>query len=383
MKKKNLFGWLAMAAMVLGTTGCSNDEVVNDYSAENAIEFGTYVGKNAGTRALVIRNNELKVQGFGVYAAYTKLSDFDANVHTMNFMNNTQVKYNTETSKWEYSPVKYWPNNTNEQVSFFAYAPYDKAYDLNGTTLEYEVPTDIDEQRDLTWNNTAVTNVKKQSVDGTVKFVFQHALSKVDFTIQAATDELDPEKNALDNNTVINVKKVTLCGGTSTEEITSGAESSTITLAATLNSKGVLNLNNTTDVANWNILESNNSYELTEDYFATKQLTSSNSLAENNVLIKAGHSLMILPQTFDENGFCVYIEYEVVTTGQNANNENDNSTITNKILKKVTGLNFESGKQYKLHLILGMTSVKVEAETKDWVTSSETDVDLPQNKESN
>lgn len=378
MKKKNLFGWLAMAAMVMGTS-CSNDEVVNDYSAENAIQFGTYVGKNAGTRALVIGNNELKEQGFGVYAAYTKLSDFDATVHGMNFMNNTKVTY-TEGTGWTYSPLKYWPNNTDEKVSFFAYAPYDEAYNLTGTTLEYTVPTDIDEQRDLTWNNTAVTNVKKQDVDGTVKFVFQHALSKVDFTIQAATDELKPETNQLDKNTVINVKKVTLCGGTSAETFPEGEESSTITLAATLNSTGTLNLNNTTNVASWTISANTNSYELNEDDFATKQLTSANSLTEN-VLIKADHSLMILPQTFDENGFCVYIEYEVVTTGKNANNEDDNSTITNKILSKVTGLNFESGKQYELHLILGMTSVKVEAEINDWVTPFETNVDLPLNKQ--
>jgi len=44
--KKNLFGWLAMATMLVGT-GCSSDEVVNDYSPENAIQFGTYVGRDA------------------------------------------------------------------------------------------------------------------------------------------------------------------------------------------------------------------------------------------------------------------------------------------------------------------------------------------------
>jgi len=46
MKTRRFLGWVAMATMVL-STGCSNDEVVNDYSPENAIQFGTYVGRDA------------------------------------------------------------------------------------------------------------------------------------------------------------------------------------------------------------------------------------------------------------------------------------------------------------------------------------------------
>ena len=57
--KKNLFGWLAMAAMLVGT-GCSTDEVVNDYSPENAIQFGTYVGRDAGSRVAETTTETLK-----------------------------------------------------------------------------------------------------------------------------------------------------------------------------------------------------------------------------------------------------------------------------------------------------------------------------------
>ena len=40
---------------------------------------------------------------------------------TADYMYNQEVEY---SSDWEYSPIKYWPNNTNDRLSFMAYAPY-------------------------------------------------------------------------------------------------------------------------------------------------------------------------------------------------------------------------------------------------------------------
>ena len=88
MKKSKLFGMAAMAAMMLGS--CSTDEVVNDYSPENAIQFGTYVGRDAVSRAHVIEVDELAKEGFGVFAYYTDESDF-ANTSTPNFMYNQEI----------------------------------------------------------------------------------------------------------------------------------------------------------------------------------------------------------------------------------------------------------------------------------------------------
>ena len=65
--KKNLLGWLAMATMLVGT-GCSSDEVMNDYSPENAIQFGTYVGRDAQGRASAFETTDMHTAGFGVYA---------------------------------------------------------------------------------------------------------------------------------------------------------------------------------------------------------------------------------------------------------------------------------------------------------------------------
>ena len=122
--KKKLLGWLAMATMLVGT-GCSTDEVVNDYSPENAIQFGTYTGRDAESRGHVIKLDQLKTEGFGVFAYYTENVNFlEANLYP-NFMYNQGVKHDSQKG-WVYEPVKYWPNTENHLVSFFAYAPWDK-----------------------------------------------------------------------------------------------------------------------------------------------------------------------------------------------------------------------------------------------------------------
>ncbi|MBQ7350253.1 MAG: hypothetical protein IJW56_05150, partial [Bacteroides sp.] len=141
MKKSKLFGMAAMAAMMLGS--CSTDEVVNDYSPENAIQFGTYVGRDAVSRGYIITTEgntdadagilspSLREKGFGVFAYYTDNGSFvptattnqagePISASTPNFMYNQKVegaytesngdKTYTPQGDWTYTPLKYWPN---------------------------------------------------------------------------------------------------------------------------------------------------------------------------------------------------------------------------------------------------------------------------------
>lgn len=115
------------------------------------VTFGTYIGDQATTRAGKtgsIDTDVLKLAqgsggGFGVFGYYTDHSDYVASggsASPVNFMYNQGVFWN---SKWEYTPVKYWPNETNatngtqgqvdgsatssggpDKLTFFAYAPY-------------------------------------------------------------------------------------------------------------------------------------------------------------------------------------------------------------------------------------------------------------------
>ena len=104
MKVKNLFGMAAMAALVL--SGCSSDEVVENFSPENAIEFGTYVGRDAQGRASIFETADMAIDGFGVYAYYTAdktWEEYKANLpETPNFMNNTKVTSTDQGTTWTY-----------------------------------------------------------------------------------------------------------------------------------------------------------------------------------------------------------------------------------------------------------------------------------------
>ena len=103
MKKNHLFGIFAMAAFAFAS--CSQDEMVTQSPEVNkAIEFGTYVGRDAQSRAHVIDDTKLATEGFGVFAYYTGQANFNDNSE-LNFMRNQEVKKVHDA--WTYSPLKY------------------------------------------------------------------------------------------------------------------------------------------------------------------------------------------------------------------------------------------------------------------------------------
>lgn len=105
------------------------------------VTFGTYLGEQAITRygyTGVMDDTQLEAAiaaggGFGVFGYYTDNGNYVSTANSgskPNFMYNQGVFYNTD--HWEYSPIKYWPNEYGnsaastgtDRLSFFAYAPY-------------------------------------------------------------------------------------------------------------------------------------------------------------------------------------------------------------------------------------------------------------------
>jgi len=82
-------------------------------------------------------------EGFGVFAYFTGNNPYDQ-LCTPNFMYNQKVWYNSTTTAFEYSPIKYWPNEYGttaisddvDKVSFFAYAPYVQVAPQTGKVVE-------------------------------------------------------------------------------------------------------------------------------------------------------------------------------------------------------------------------------------------------------
>lgn len=72
----------------------------------------------------------------------------------------------------------------------------------------------------------------------------------------------------------------------------------------------------------------------------------------------------------------VKITYHVVT--KDAKLTGNRSDVTNAITK-TTSIQLVNGKSYNLKLILGLTSVKLDATVEDWQLADETEIDLPKN----
>lgn len=140
--------------------------------------------------ASLTRANDITVANLtsmGVFAYFTH-GVFNEINSTPNFMYNQVVEKKSGT--WQYTPMKYWPNNDSDKISFFAYAPQNATGAvLSGNTqkgcpvLTYTVPPKEANQVDL----LAAAPIMNQS-KGSVDFQMQHALTKVVFYVKSNDD---------------------------------------------------------------------------------------------------------------------------------------------------------------------------------------------------
>ena len=85
---------------------------------------------------------------------------------------------------------------------------------------------------------------------------------------------------------------------------------------------------------------------------------------------------MLLPQTISD--LTIKVTYDVITSDANLNS--GKSTIENVVTSKaISSFDFEQGKAYTFNLLLGMTSVKVDASVSVWDNGGTTNVDVPEN----
>lgn len=218
MKKSIFLGIIALAAVSM--TSCSNDEVTLAYPQDDAIEFGTYLGRDALTRGVVLDNTNLA--NFGVFASYTGETDW-ASTDGYNFMYNQFVE--KSGSDWVYSPKKYWPTNKGDKISFFAYAPYAtstngievvSAKDATGAPfIKYTIdPANLNNQADFVADvlMNQVRNGDGHTIDSDdrlVSFKLLHELTRLGFTAKldrTAYDSTDA------NKTKVNIKSINLLG---------------------------------------------------------------------------------------------------------------------------------------------------------------------------
>ena len=322
MKKTNLFLVLLMALLVMS---CSKDETVMSIPQESdAIAFGTYVGRDATTRAAVLNATELQTAGFGVFAFYSNETANEYNATTSNFIPNFMYNTKVSTASWTYSPVKYWPNESDDKLTFFAYAPYSKGDGTDGDhnittfsgnttpgdpTLLFTVNSDAKKQSDLLYADaTNLKNLTKQTIGGTVSFPFKHALSRIGFKVEVMSDKVNDDatgtpdagsvtSDAIASGTVVSVQKVELIG--------TFATSNTFNFAA--GSWG-------TPTAGSVIYSLDNATETNSNFISSV----ANNVTINEQVLNATDSyLMIIPKEFTDaatEGLKISVTYKVKTT---------------------------------------------------------------------
>lgn len=437
MKKMILFAAFVGLAFVSCNNEAVTDDLKNVADEPMAVGFGVYTNTTA-TRAESLAADNIKAagKGIGLFAFEQEQADLAAYSKANfqpNFMFNQQLTWDAVNSVWEYSPIKYWPNNLGANVSFFAYAPYTTSfsndsfiqtpetnsylnevvpdanglrlilgYDFNGPGIEYNMPIDPTKGIDLMWGAEKKDpvpatpycpyNKTKPDITDKIEFQMKHALSRLAFTIQVVTDKVSVAADGTGNvplaaNTTIKIKRVSLVGNFANRG----------TLRLYDGSWNVANGDNQTlqFVENPGHVVDGTSQEA--DQFAPtveEGLDGVDALAAIPLLkstdgLNKDNYVMAIPGA----KFYIEIEYDVITV--DPADAKNNSVVTNVIssltagggtVDPTTGLEdgkfvLKAGTAYMFNLKIGMTSVKFDVQTDAWTAGTEYQVDLPKNTE--
>ena len=236
---------MGLIALISLLAACSAEGPDLQEQERRAVGFGTYTeqfstrgeqghtrGEQGHTRAEV-KGAIADGEGIGVYAYYHDGSTWEddwsdtpaENKTTPNFMWNQQCTYSNDIGAFTYAPLKYWPNEESDKLSFMAYYPYtdpaiveaDPAHPVNpastastGLTplltnsgkglpsFTFTVKDYIGDQVDLLVSDLIADLPQSRDTEGDpgtpfhdlsiydkVKFLFHHALAKVEFRIVA------------------------------------------------------------------------------------------------------------------------------------------------------------------------------------------------------
>ena len=345
MYKKFFMGIAAMAALTL--VSCSSDDLnsLSDNSSKNeAISFDGYLGRSAvavnGSRGSVLDKPALQSAGFGVFGNYSSTED---ETFGTNLFNNVKVTGETSTggTTWTYEHKKYWP--TEGHIDFLAYAPYADKTLKNTTCIDFTVAKNAAEQEDLLWAKAEKQTKTNQSGGNKVKFTFNHALSRLGYSVKL--------KDAYSDAT-ITLKKITLAG--SANEATKAFYSEgTIDLSKEDKAAKLWTPSTTADKQNFTWFSGN------------QKLT--DKVANNT------EYLFVIPQDFSQktsgaDELYVIVEYTIQT--------GTTTLMTSKVYQKIDK-NFEQGKAYTINLTIGLTPIEFDAAVTDWVDAKNPNNDIP------
>jgi hypothetical protein len=239
--------------------------------------------------------------------------------------------------RWEYAPIKYWPQKEegSNYASFFAYSPYADGngfVSVNSTSsepmIEYNSVNPMDDAGDLLYGSKI--NATKNDNNGCVTIDSKHALARFNLKAVAPWD--------IDANTRITIKSIKISGQ--------------------IPNKGSFDLYR----QQWkNLSTETQTYALEGDNLAADLRDAGDTFAANQPEgVKSsskpiGVSPYLFIPTDGEKTITITVEYFI--TVDDAKLDTGYSRIKN-VISKSLNLNFAAGYSYDMQIVFGLTSLK-------------------------
>lgn len=224
---------LAAAALLFSCTKEESGAVLPNVQEDAVYEqssipvgFGVADGWTNGTKTTKATEDPSKIEfeyqdQFGVSAFYRANGTNSIGSLTPNFMFNQIVTYykwddtgSYNADYWHYSPVKYWPNNPNDRVDFYAYYPWGTSFmhaSKSGLvtspdtkpgvpSLEYNMRYSKASGKTDFLYATAL-DCSKPATNANVTFNFKHLMGKLQFKVKTSADTIFLKSVMFDVNT--------------------------------------------------------------------------------------------------------------------------------------------------------------------------------------
>lgn len=340
MKKKLFLGLLAAAAVTF--TACQKDEVINEVPQDQPIEFGTYVGRDAQTKASEQTLSTLQASGvgFGVYAYYTDGSAYNSGSSPLNFLWDEHVTYSNPD--WGYEPTKYWPSETGKKFTFIAYAPgndntniTEKPSKTSAYTgdpkFKFTVNETVASQTDLLY--ASIKDYETKENNDVQEFIFNHALSRIGFSAKPTNQ-----------NDKISITGISITGKF-TKNATFNVHSGDFTTP--INNSEVTTYN---PIVKNVVITGSSAVSITEDGNYIMIIPTTEFVSTSNISITVNYDL----QVYDDK---IYNNYSAIVK------KTETGTISN--------INFQKGKAYNIVLTVSPSDpIKFGVESvTDWSTT--------------
>lgn len=357
-------------------------------TAKTQIAFSVYTASTSSvaTRGASISVDDFKAQGIGVFAFHQEAKSNGVAVNYNHNMGEPEFMYNqhvttVDGTTWTYTPTKYWPNNENDQLSFFAYAPYDykTSWDedmaitcnLEGTHFQktFTIYPEATDEKDYLWTDP-VLNQKKGAVDRKIQFDFSHVCARLGFKIGVCEDAPANAADATptvwtDPDTYIRVNSITLRRAYTTlsllylydKDETTGVETASRnwtksgSQAVTLTANDIESVsemqNNIVNTTTWATVPATDGY---------KKLNKDNAY------------MFLAPQKADDQDIEFTLDYDYVTTNlKGSGTTTVHRTYTHKLSDMTNMTNgLEAGKAYTIKYLIGTGYIHVSAVETDW-----------------